>query len=145
MKENKNIMWEAWGRTNALYTKWCYYFGQNPYRLLVMYALNAHEPVTQIGIADYTGLSKQTVSTVMRSLKSSGYVSLREGETDRRKKNVYLTEKGKRYAEEVLSSLYALERRVFDIVGEGRVKQLSDDIMLFNIVFEKEMEKQKDE
>ncbi len=58
---------------------------------------------------------------------------------------MYLTEKGKRYAEEVLSSLYSLERRVFDIVGEERVKQLSDDISLFNIVFEKEMEKQKDE
>lgn len=145
MLNNSNDMWEVWGRTNALYTKWCSNTEQNPYQLFVLYALNAHEPVTQKRIADYTGLSKQTVSTVMRTLKEEGYVTLGAGESDRREKNVLLTEKGKHYAEEVLSSLYSLEQRVFEIIGEERMKQLSDDISLFNIVFEKEMEKQANE
>ena len=145
MVKKSNDMWEVWGQTNALYTKWCSNTEQNPYQLFVLYALNAHEPVTQKRIADYTGLSKQTVSTVMRTLKEEGYVTLGAGESDRREKNVLLTEKGKHYAEEVLSSLYSLEQRVFEIIGEERMKQLSDDISLFNIVFEKEMEKQTNE
>lgn len=145
MKRNENHLWEAWGRTNALYTAWCASAGQNPYRLFVLYALCAHEPVTQKEIADSTGLSKQTVSTVMRALKAEGLVTLRAGETDRREKNVCLTEKGMQYADEILSPLHELEHRVFDIMGAERVKQMTDAIALFDLVFEKEMGRQTNE
>ena len=133
-------MWEAWGRTNALYTAWCAAAGQNQYRIFVLYALDAHEPTTQREIADSTGLSKQTVSTVMRALRAEGLVALRTGETDRREKNVYLTQKGKQYAAELLAPLHELERRVYDIMGAEWVKQMIDAIALFDLVFEKEME-----
>ena len=138
-------MWEAWGRTNALYTAWCTAAGQNQYRLFVLYAIRAHEPVTQKEIADSTGLSKQTVSTVMRALKEEELVVLRAGKSDRREKNVYLTQKGKQYAEEILAPLHQLEQRIFDIMGAERVKQMTDAITLFNLVFEKEMETQAHE
>ena len=140
MQINENHMWEVWGRTNALYTAWCASAGQNPYRLFVLYALYAHEPVTQKEIADSTGLSKQTVSTVMRALKAEGLVVLRTGDTDRREKNVCLTQDGRRYAAELLAPLQRLEQRVFDTMGAERVKQMSDTIALYNLVFEKEME-----
>lgn len=93
----------------------------------------------------YTGLSKQTVSTVMRTLKAEGLVSLHAGESDHREKKVCLTQKGTRYAAEVLSPLHTLEQRVFDIMGAERMKQMTDAITLFNLVFEKEMETQADE
>ncbi len=140
MKLSEECMWEAWGQTNALYTAWYAAAGQNQYRVFVLYAIDAHEPVTQKEIADSTGLSKQTVSTVMRALKAEGLVELRAGETDRREKNVYLTQKGKEYTAEILTPLHELERRVFDIMGADRVKQMIDAIALFNLVFEKEME-----
>jgi DNA-binding MarR family transcriptional regulator len=140
MNLSKDHLWEAWGRTNALYTAWCAAGGQNQYRLFVLYALYAHEPVTQKEIADSTGLSKQTVSTVMRALKAEGLVVLRADGTDRREKSVHLTQKGKDYAAEILSPLHKLEQRVFDIMGADRVKQMTDAIALFNLVFEKEME-----
>ncbi len=145
MKTDKNQMWEAWGRTNALYTAWCASRGQNAYRLFVLYAIDAHEPITQREIADCTGLSKQTVSTVMRALRDEGYVALYQGEADRREKHVQFTQNGKNYAFEVLAPLHALEQRVFDVVGAERMKQMSDAIKLFNIVFEKEMETDSDE
>lgn len=86
MKISEDKMWEAWGRTNALYTAWCAAAGQNQYRVIVLYAIEAHAPITQKDIADYTGLSKQTVSTVTRALKAEGLVSLQAGESDRREK-----------------------------------------------------------
>ena len=52
MKHTENKLWEVWGRTNALYTAWCAEQGQNQYRLFVLYALDAHEPITQKEIAD---------------------------------------------------------------------------------------------
>ena len=145
MKISEDKMWEAWGRTNALYTAWCATAGQNQYRVIVLYAIEAHAPITQKDIADYTGLSKQTVSTVMRALKAEGLVSLHAGESDRREKKVCLTQKGTRYASEVLSPLHTLEQRVFDIMGAERMKQMTDAITLFNLVFEREMETQANE
>ena len=145
MKLDEDKMWEAWGRTNALYAAWCAAAGQNQYRIIVLYAIEAHAPITQKNIADYAGLSKQTVSTVMRALKEEGLVSLHAGESDHREKKVYLTQKGTLYAAEVLSPLHTLEQRVFDIMGAERMKQMTDTITLFNLVFEKEMETQANE
>ena len=34
MKISEDKMWEAWGRTNALYTAWCAAAGQNQYRIM---------------------------------------------------------------------------------------------------------------
>lgn len=145
MKPNTNNMWESWGRTNALYTEWCSERSINPYQHFVLYAINGHEPTTQKKIADYTGLSKQTVGTVMRSLKKEGLVTLSEGDEDRREKYVRLTEKGACYVRKTLGPLYELEGRVFDILGKERMKQMMDAISLFNTVFEKEMEDTHDE
>ena len=145
MKHTENKLWEVWGRTNALYTAWCAEQGQNQYQLFVLYALDAHEPITQKKIADRTGLSKQTVSTVMRGLKAEGLVSLCAGETDRREKAVRLTPEGKQYAARELAPLIQLEQRVFDVVGAERMKQMTDAITLFNLVFEKEMENPSNE
>ena len=78
----------------------------------------------------------------MRTLKAEGLVSLRAGESDHREKKVYLTQKGTLYASEILSPLHTLEQRVFDIMGAERMKQMTDAIALFNLVFEKEMETQ---
>lgn len=139
MNLKENELWEAWGKTNALYTQWCSRQGMNSYRQLVLYAINGHEPTTQKQIADCTGLSKQTVSTVMRDLKSEGLAVLSESEGDRREKYVHLTEKGTYYVQETLGPLYAMERRVYEILGSERMKQLMDGISLFNLVFEKEM------
>ena len=138
-------MWEAWGRNNALYTAWCAEKGLNPYRMMVLYAVNGSGQTTQRKIADYTGLSKQTVSTVMRALKEEGIVSLSAGDQDRREKYVQLTEKGAAYADELLASLYALENRVYDLIGSDRMKQMVDSITLYNTVFEKELEDMRHE
>ena len=145
MRINENQIWEAWGRTNALYTAWCTAAGQNPYRLFVLYAIDAHAPITQKGIADYTGLSKQTVNTVMRALRAEGLVSLETDKADRREKRVYLTDAGKRSADTALAPLHRLERRVLDVMGADRAKQMMDTITLFNVVFEAEMETQENE
>lgn len=81
----------------------------------------------------------------MRALKAEGLVSLQAGESDRREKKVCLTPEGARYAVEPLSPLHTLEQRAFDIMGAERMKQMTDAIALFNLVFEKEMETQANE
>ena len=50
-----------------------------------------------------------------------------------------------RYAAKALAPLIRLEQRVFDVVGAERMKQMTDAITLFNLVFEKEMENPSNE
>lgn len=145
MKQTNRRLWELWGQTNALYTQWCSRSDVNYYRQLVLYALDSHEPVTQRQISDHTGLSRQTVATVMRALKTEDVVALSSANKDRREKYVRLTEEGKRYADKTLHGLYELESRVFEMMGKERVKQMLDAVSLFNTVFEKELENMQDE
>lgn len=144
MTDAKKI-WETWGQGNALYTAWASDRSINAYQLFVLYAIDGHETITQKKIAEYTGLSKQTVNTIIRSLKTNGYVTLLAEGTDRREKQVSLTEAGAAFVEELLTPLHELENRVYDIMGETRIKQMMDSIALFNMIFEKELENQKNE
>ncbi len=64
---------------------------------------------------------------------------------DRREKYIRMTDEGKFYAVNVLKKLYEIESRVFDMIGEERIKQMLDEVSLFNTVFEKEAEKMKNE
>ena len=76
----------------------------------------------------------------MRALKAEGLVDLSADSGDRREKTVRLTEAGTEYAENALAPLHALEDRVFELLGEDRIRQMLDAVSLFNTVFEKEME-----
>lgn len=141
MLQDNEKFWGAWARTNSLYIRWADIREVNYYLLFVLYALDGQETMTQKEICNRTGLTKQTVNSVIRSLKNNGYVVLLPGSGDRREKQVAMTETGAAYAKELLTPLKELERSVFNIIGADRAQQMIDAITLFNIVFEKEMEK----
>lgn len=145
MKQSNRKLWDLWGQTNALYNEWCSQHNVNYYRCLILYVLDDNESITQKQIADCTGLSKQTVASVMKNLKAEGIITLHSESKDRREKYVKLTDEGKSYTANILNNLYKVESRVFDVIGEERIKQMLDAVSLFNTVFEKEMEKMKDE
>ncbi len=138
-------LWETWGQASALYTAWAGERGINSYRLFVLYAIDGHDGITQKKIADLTGLSKQTVNTVVRALKSEGYLTLEAGKGDRREKSAALTPEGQRYAGELLAPLYKLENDVVRLIGGARMQEMQDAIRLFTTVFEREMERRSDE
>lgn len=132
-------VWESWGQASALYTEWAAARNINPYRLFVLYAIDGDEALTQRTIADFTGLSKQTVNTVIRALRDEGYVTLSAGSVDRREKHVRLTDEGAAYAKELLTPLYKLESTVVEMIGAERIREMMNTIKLYNTVFEKEV------
>ena len=141
MPADERKIWEVWGRANGLYSSWAASKNINYYLLFVLYALEGQEAMTQKKICTYTGLAKQTVNSVIRSLKEKGYIELVPGLADGREKQVVLTEKGIAYSSGILTPLRELEHRVYQIMGSDWVQQMVDNITLFNTVLEKEMEK----
>lgn len=144
MTDAKKI-WEAWGQASTLYNAWAAERSINPYQLFVLYAIDGHDAITQRMIADYTGLSKQTVNTVVRTLKADGYIELASASADRREKLVRFTPAGAEYSARLLAPLYALEKDVVDMIGADRIGDMLSSIRLFTTVFEKEMESHKHE
>lgn len=143
MLTDEQKLWGIWGQTNRLYSSWAASKNINYYLLLVLYALEGQEAMTQKKICVCTGLTKQTVNSVIRSLKEEEYIALAPGCGDRREKQIILTEKGTAYTDALITPLRELEHRVYQIMGSGRVQQMVGDITLFNTVFEKEMEKDR--
>ncbi|MCI8320156.1 MAG: MarR family transcriptional regulator [Dorea sp.] len=142
MPTDEQKLWGVWGRANGLYSSWAASKNINYYLLFVLYALEGETAVTQKKICMCTGLTKQTVNSVIRSLKENGYIELAKGHEDRREKQILLTEKGAAYSSELLTPLRRMERRVLEIMGSDRVREMVDNIALFNTVLEKEMEKE---
>ena len=142
MSTDEQKLWEVWGRANGLYSSWAASKHINYYLLFVLYTLEGQKAMTQKKICSSTGLTKQTVNSVVRSLKEDGYIELVPGSEDRREKQIALTEKGIAYSEELLTPLRELERRALRGMGSDRVRQMIDNIMLFNGLLEKEMERE---
>lgn len=141
MSGDEQKLWEVWGQVNGLYSSWAASKNINYYLLFVLYALEGQKTMTQKKICICTGLTKQTVNSVIRSLKEEGYIELVSGCEDRREKKVTLTSKGIAYSSALLMPLRESERRVLQIMGSDRVQQMVDNIALFHDLLEKEMEK----
>ncbi len=142
MDKMLNKFWEVWGQSDSLYNKWANKHNINNVRLFVLYTLDRNESLTQKRISLYTGLAKQTVSSVIQALKKENIIILLPSiNSDKREKLVVLTDKGKQYCKELLTPLYVVEERTFELMGEDRVKQMVDSINLFNTILDKEMRK----
>lgn len=141
MPTDERKLWGVWGQANGIYSSWAASKGVNYYLMLVLYALEGQKAMTQKKICICTGLTKQTVNSVIRSLKEEGYIELASGSQDRREKQIILTEKGIAYSDELISSLREMEHRVLQIMGNDRAQQMIDSITLYNTLLEEEMEK----
>ena len=141
MQTEAQKLWGQWGQANALYSFWAASKNINYYLLFVLYALDGQEAKKKKKICICTGLTKQTVNSVIRSLKVDGYIQLSPGSGDRREKQIALTEKGQAYSRERLAPLQELEQRVIRSMGSDRVRQMVEDITVFSTMLEKEMEK----
>ena len=123
MPADEQKLWGVWGQANGIYSSWAASKGVNYYLMLVLYALEGQTAMTQKKICICTGLTKQTVNSVIRTLKEDGSIELAPGCEDRREKQIVLTEKGIAYSGELLASLREMERRALRIMGKDRAQQ----------------------
>ena len=141
MSELSNIcqLYSSWAKGTVLYTRWAAHCGIGYPELMVLYSLKTRTDLTQKQITEEVGLVKATVNTVIRDLKNRSLVILEPGRHDKREKLVFLTEKGKQYADGIINPLLAAEERISRKIGDKRMKQTIETMELFNLLFEKEL------
>ena len=141
MSKLSNIcqLYSSWAKGTVLYTRWAAHCGIGYPELMVLYSLKTGTDLTQKQITEEVGLVKATVNTVIRDLKNRSLVILEPGRHDKREKLVFLTEKGKQYADGIINPLLAAEERISRKIGDERMKQTIETMELFNLLFEKEL------
>ena len=84
------------------------------------------EPCTQKLISEKSHYNKQVVNVIIKGFYENGYVQLDEMPEDRRNKQIVLTEKGKIYAEKILSPLWGIEERALSVLKDSERVYLLD-------------------
>lgn len=92
--------------------------------LWVLYVLNDGNAHTQIEICKDWELPRTTVNTVVKEIEKNGYIDLIPIKGKKREMNIVLTNLGKAYAEDVLSELYEIEAKVYDML-DANEKQVA--------------------
>lgn len=91
---------------------------KNAYRAL-LFQLNDKDGGTQLSLAEKTGMKAPTISTTLRKMEKEGLIERVADEEDLRKTHVYLTEKGRKTANELISAI--------DKLNDGLLNGLSED------------------
>ncbi len=100
----------------------------------VLYMVWLFEPVEARDLARYSGVTRQTTSTVLRTLEAAGLVARRRtSPQDRRLVEVRLTDRGRVQIEAAFGEQNALEREWFGVltpVEQGQLLALLDRVLL---------------
>ena len=75
-------------------------------------------------IAARAGMAPQSMGEIVDDLVAKGYLARREDPADRRAKRIYLTQKGGETARASRVALLEVERRVGEILGLDRYREL---------------------
>ncbi len=129
----------SWAQGTALYGRYAEKRGITYSELMVLYVLEGSGALTQREVALQGELTKQTVNQVVRRFREARLLVLGPDGADRRRKVITFTEAGRRYAEDIIGPLHAMEEKVFRLIGPERLEAMKETSDLFNVLFAKEL------
>lgn len=113
---------------DEIYRKVAKELGLSDCAFWILYNLSENnKPLTQSDICYYLYQPKQTVNSALKKMEHEGYIKLIQI-NDRRSKQIYLTEEGKRLAEETVNKVINIECETF---SELTKEEQEDFIKLF--------------
>lgn len=102
--------------------------GLNDSSFWILYTIrDGGEGITQSEIVNMNFLPPQTINSELKKLEKSGFVQLLAG-TDKRKKQVYLTAKGKELSARTADKIIAAEMNAMDFLSE---QEMAEFLRLF--------------
>ncbi len=89
--------------------------------LWILYAIRESDvALTQKQIAGTVSIPTQTINSALKKMESDGYVRL-SNDTDRRSKQVYLTDKGELLAQRTVDKVISIEMKILDGMSEDEM------------------------
>lgn len=129
---------EKTNRIRQIYSVWAKARGVNYNVMAVLYTAYHNDKCSQKYIGEEWSVPKQTVNTVCKELTASGIIEQVQSTDDRRETCISLTEKGKTFADPLVSELLEIENRILGVMGQERIKQFFDLLLAYAETVEKE-------
>lgn len=134
--------YSLWHDTVILYENWARLHGLTYNSLTVLLSISGGEdsPCTQKSIAERHALPKQTVNNILKEFRVQGLLELVPVDTDRRNKEIVLTDRGRVFSAQVLGELQEVELSAVGEMDEGKMEAMIEGMELFCHHFRKGME-----
>lgn len=129
----------AWQSLSTIYEDYARKSGISYNFLYILNAISQNDNCTQKLICEKTLLPKQTVNNVITSFFKSGYIELRELSENRRVKTIHLTEKGKQYADPLISQIHKADKAAMESLTEEEQDMLLELMDRYVKTFRREM------
>lgn len=129
---------ERTNRINRIYAEWAKTHGVNYTVMAVLYTAYHNDKCSQKYICEEWSVPKQTVNTTCRDLTASGIIKKVQSTGDKREICISLTEKGREFANPLVSELLEIENRILGSMGEERIAQFFDLLMTYAQTVERE-------
>jgi len=129
---------ERTNKINRIYADWAKRQGVNYNVMAVIYTAYHNDKCSQKYICDEWSVPKQTVNTTCRDLMASGIIEQVQSTGDKREICISLTEKGRAFANPLVTELLEIENRILDSMGQDRIKQFYDLLIAYTETVAKE-------
>lgn len=113
---------------------------QNDLEAAILIFLKFHSDVTQVKIVERLNVPKQTVSYAINKLEKEGSIITKSHQTDKRKKILNLTDKGKSYAKKYLKPLMILNEKIYDDMTSKKLEMMKKQMDELIKIIEKNTE-----
>lgn len=125
MEKIQDKIMEIFRRMDSAYEEYAKSVGMTYVSLSVLEEIyELGDGCTQKQISEETCYPKQMINPVVKSFIEDGLVTLREIPTDRRNKEIFLTEKGKAQCEKIVVPMLEMESAALNNMGETQCMEL---------------------
>lgn len=103
----------------ALFFEECAAFDITPQQYAVLSALAANDGVDQITLAGLAAFNRTTAGEIVERMEAAGLVERRSSRLDRRMKNIFVTESGRRLLAEANAAVERVQERLLTPLDPG--------------------------
>lgn len=130
-------------RGSKAYEKWNEKVNLPGYLAFILHELLLKKKLSQRELVALSNYPKQSINKGIHLLEKQGYLYLVQLKNDSRVKSCRLTEEGKKYAYNLLRSLFALEEKTAEIMGVEKMTQLTNLMEEWDDIFLELLKKEK--
>lgn len=103
-------------------------FGLNNLESIILFHIDKISDLTQKDLVEKLQVPKQTINSLILNLKENNLIDMCASDKDKRIKILILTDEGKKEVTKVAESLRSSNKKIYDKLGEDKVKEIQTNI-----------------
>lgn len=103
-------------------------FGLNNLESIILFHIDKIENLTQKDLVNKLQMPKQTINSIILSLKDHDLITMEGSEFDKRVKTLVLTKKGEDEVRKINEALSLSNQKIYDDLGETDIKLIKENL-----------------